>query len=317
MATYTIISSLSTAPITFERFAEACMSLAALRANQPHSSHSLQDADGFIIPSTEILKGLAIMKAAAEQQLQQIATYAAQVAPAYQPEADAPAAEIATQAIKAGVAARAKLPADSIAGNVHYCITTTLSGLTCLRMVGDIAEAQSYLSNYLRQADADDSRYIESKDFSAPAPAGYIELQLWLMWGTKIHLQRRFFLTADTEQAPPVAPLAVPVAECRDYCSTARVGLDNEGAAAVRADYNAARDAAEAQHPGATQEQLQAVLKARGYSLSRIHFEGTWQQYDTPTHRLKVYTAEQTKQRARAAGAEEGAWLAAELFSWQ
>lgn len=204
---YTIESSLSTHPITFERFADACMSLAALRHNQPTSTHTLLDPDGYIVPSPEILKGLAISKAAAEQQLQQIATYEHNVAPAYTPKPTAPAAEVAEQGIKRKQEAQAQLPAEVVFEKAHEAITTTQYGITSLKAVGSYAEAASALRNYLHHNEAQISDV--SMQPEAVCPEGCIELTHWLYWnGHKMTKRARYFVAPDTESMVPAAPAA-------------------------------------------------------------------------------------------------------------
>jgi hypothetical protein len=57
------------------RFAEAALSLASLRNNQPRLNWVLLDADGYIIPSTEIKQGLAIMLTEAKAITEAVESY--------------------------------------------------------------------------------------------------------------------------------------------------------------------------------------------------------------------------------------------------
>lgn len=253
---YTILSSMSAQPITFERFADACASLAALRHNQPQASHSLFDADGYIVPSSEILKGLAIIKAAAEYQLQQIAAYEYNVAPAYTPEATAPAAVVAEQAIKRAQEAQAKLPADAIFEAAHEAITDTHHGITRVISAGSYFEAGSALRNYLHHNEA------QVQDVSmqpeAVCPEGCIELTHWLyMNGMKMVHRARYFVAADTESSLP-APAAAPVAMAQAPAEV--VAPTAEAISLITAA--AAEHAAEGQLPeGITAKEAQALAK--------------------------------------------------------
>jgi hypothetical protein len=203
---YTVTSTMPGTGGTFARFADACRCLAALRHNQPHFTHSLLDPDGYIVPSTEILKGLAIVRGEAESHIAYVRTYEAVIAPAYETTPDMPAQEIAEQAIKEAREQRPDMPAFT-------CYTTTIPGplpgstQTWVRgEVGTTATVQPALLRFLKACKKEGSRWVDSRDFSEPTPAGCIEVCLWLMWGTAIHLQRRIFITSPVGEGPADEP---------------------------------------------------------------------------------------------------------------
>jgi hypothetical protein len=210
---FSVTSTLPNSDRPFTRFADAVRYLVALRHNQPHFQHALLDADGFLVPSYEILKGLAIVRYDAERTLAAVGTYEASTAPAYDTTPDMPAQEIAEQAIKEARVGRADLDA-------YTCYTTTITTAagpsTVLRgRVGTTAAVQPAMLAFLRQCKKNGARWDDSRDFSEPTPAGAIEVCLWLMWGTAIHLQRRIFITRPVGEGPawePATP-AAPAAE--------------------------------------------------------------------------------------------------------
>jgi hypothetical protein len=209
---YTVTSTMFGAGGSFERFADACGHLAGLRHNQPHATHSLFDAHGYLVPSTDILRGLAIVRRAAMQELAYIGTFEAVIAPAYETNSSMAAQDIAEQAIKA-----AREASDAPA---FTCYTTTIGTATgpatvVRGEVGTTATVQPALLRFLRECKKQGARWDDSRDFSEPTPAGAMEVCLWLLWGTAIHLQRRIFITHPVGEGPadgpaPTAPTDEP-----------------------------------------------------------------------------------------------------------
>jgi hypothetical protein len=221
---FTVTSSLPNSGSSFARFADAVRYLVALRHTQPHFTHSLLGPDGEIVPPHDILRGLALVRYDAERTLAAVGSYEASTAPAYETTPDMPAQVIAEQAIKEARELRPDLPAFT-------CFTTTIAGPLGTTQswvrgsVGTTATVQPKMLAFLRQCKRDGSRWDDSRDFSEPTPAGAIELCLWLMWGTAIHLQRRIFITRPEGEGPAAEPAPVAADEAPALLGWQRAAL--------------------------------------------------------------------------------------------